>query len=147
MSVQAVRISKTSAQKWTLHGPIDQALKTSIQADAVKFYPIHVELHGTPLDLLLWINAAEITEETTQGPNPNAMMVIHAQKLRDSGEDVEIVADDADFTALIVNTVKTLFAELTPVAGPAILTAAGGEDVPDVGTRCLLAALMLGKHE
>jgi hypothetical protein len=46
--VEAIRVSKTSIKEWHLFGPIDQALKTSIQTTAVRAYSLSVEMYETP---------------------------------------------------------------------------------------------------
>ena len=142
MTVKAVRVSKTSLQPWSLYGPIDQALKTTAQAESVRVFPIHIMAHGQPVELELWINSEEA--ELPDGDiNPPAVMILQQNELRRRGitipeslEELESIVEDHDDP----------FAALPMVQGPAILTGAGGTDVPDgEELGCVLMAL-IGRH-
>ena len=142
MTVKAVRVSKTSLQPWSLYGPIDQALKTTAQAESVRVFPIRIMAHGQPVELELWINSEEA--ELPDGDiNPPAVMILQQNELRRRGipipeslEELESIVEDHDDP----------FAALPMVQGPAILTGAGGTDVPDgEELGCVLMAL-IGRH-
>lgn len=142
MTVKAVRVSKTSLQPWSLYGPIDQALKTTAQAESVRVFPIHIMAHGQPVELELWINSEEAS--LPDGDiNPPAVMILQQNELRRRGiaipeslEELESIVEDHDDP----------FAALPMVQGPAILTGAGGTDVPDgEELGCVLMAL-IGRH-
>lgn len=142
MTVKAVRVSKTSLQPWSLYGPIDQALKTTAQAESVRVFPIHIMAHGQPVELELWINSEEAS--LPDGDiNPPAVMILQQNELRRRGisipeslEELESIVEDHDDS----------FAALPMVQGPVILTGAGGTDVPDgEELGCVLMAL-IGRH-
>lgn len=142
MTVKAVRVSKTSLQPWSLYGPIDQALKTTAQAESVRVFPIHIMAHGQPVELELWINSEEAS--LPDGDiNPPAVMILQQNELRRRGisipeslEELESIVEDHDDP----------FAALPMVQGPDILTGAGGTDVPDgEELGCVLMAL-IGRH-
>jgi hypothetical protein len=135
---RAVRVSKTSFKVWNLYGPIDQALKTSCQADAVKAVPISTEVHGQTVEVVLWINneAADIFEDEL---NPRAQMIYHrAELVRQGLAELEDAVDSG---------VLTTFEDEPIIQGVAILTGPGGQDFPadTIHPQCILAAL-LGFH-
>ena len=143
MTVKAVRVSKTSLQPWSLYGPIDQALKTTAQAESVRVFPIRIMAHGQPVELELWINSEEA--ELPDGDiNPPAVMILQQNELRRRGipnpeslEELEAIVEAHDDP----------FSALPMVQGPAILTGAGGTDVPDgEELGCVLMAL-IGRHD
>jgi hypothetical protein len=140
MSIKAIRVSNTSIKSWDLHGPIDQALKTSMQADSVRFFPLDVNLHGDEVKMELWIDAAEITEETEKSVNPYAMVFLRVQKIRD--EAANLTADTPNLGNVIVGLATMNMSDMDPIAGIAILTGAGGTDVPDHAVSCIFQALM-----
>jgi hypothetical protein len=143
--IKALRISKASAKEWTLYGPIDQALKTSIQAEAVCVVPLHVAVHGEKLELELWINAQEATPQDGSLNGP-AVAILAVDRLREQGVDLHpfSVSLDEESMSMISVDAKQL-AGVPKVNGPAILTGAGGADLPDTNMDCLLHALMGGE--
>lgn len=133
MAVQAVRVSKTSFKPWKLHGPIDQALKTSCQADAVKALPLHLDdVHGSPVDLELWINVEEGVPGEDE-PNPHAMMIMQYQKLGVSG--VEALLSGQGLPAMPM------------IKGVGVLTGAGATDFPIDQIQCVVPALVGMHHD
>lgn len=117
--VSAVRVSKTSFKRWTLYGAIDQALKTSCQAETVKVVPIHInDVEGKPLSAELWINT-QPRLSADEEPNPGADVICQQQRLRDKGlslAEVELLG------------AGEVVADLDSVKGVAILTGPGGSD-------------------
>ena len=142
MTVKAVRVSKTSLQPWSLYGPIDQALKTTAQAESVRVFPIHIMAHGQPVELELWINSEEA--ELPDGDiNPPAVMILQQNELRRRGITIPESLEELES---IVEAHDDPFDALPMVQGPAILTGAGGTDVPDgEELGCVLMAL-IGRH-
>ena len=140
MTIQAVRVSKTSLKRWALYGPIDQALKTSAQAEAVRVFPIYVTAHGETVELELWINAGD--DDDHHHMNPPATVILQNNELRRRGisapRDMEELGDLLDQ--------ENLFENLPVVQGPAILTGAGCTDVPNEHLECVLMALV-GQHD
>ena len=144
MTVKAVRVSKTSLQPWALYGPIDQALKTTAQAESVRVFPIHLMAHGQPVELELWVNAEEATVEHDYDLNPPAVMILQQNELRRRGIPIPQTSDELE---AIVENAEDIFDRLPMVQGPAILTGAGGTDVPDTEELgCVLMAL-IGRHD
>lgn len=134
MSIKAVRVSKTSFKRWDLHGPVDQALKTSTQAEAVKCIPIHLEdVHGEPVDLELWANS-EPGVPGDDEPNPHGQLILQQIELRKQGITVQEVIEGGYGLP-----------ELFVINGVAILTGPGGTDIPEAHLECTLGAL-LGHH-
>lgn len=142
MTVKAVRVSKTSLQPWSLYGPIDQALKTTAQAESVRVFPIHIMAHGQPVELELWINSEEAS--LPDGDiNPPAVMILQQNELRRRGIAIPESLEELES---IVEAHDDPFDALPMVQGPAILTGAGGTDVPDgEELGCVLMAL-IGRH-
>lgn len=135
MSVKTIRVSKTSFKEWTLYGPIDQALKTSTQAEAVKAISIHLDsVHGSPVDLELWVNveAAQLGGEDEL--NAHAQMILSQLEWAKQG----ITAEEA-FEA------GYELPEIPVIKGVAVLTGPGGSEFPQEHMECILAALM-GAH-
>ena len=128
MTVKAVRVSKTSFKSWTLHGPIDQALKTTCQANAVKAVSIHLDdVHGKPVDVELWLST-EVACVDHDEINPPAQIMLYVAQggTSDSG-------------------LAEAFEKVDPVKGVAVLTGPGGTDFPTGDIECTLHAL-LGQH-
>ena len=143
MTIKAIRVSKTSLKPWALYGPIDQALKTSAQAESVRVFPIRIVAHGQPVELELWVNAEEATVERDDEINPPAVMILQQNELRSRGIPIPHSLDELED---IVESHDDPFAALPMVQGPAILTGAGGTDVPDgEELGCVLMAL-IGRH-
>jgi hypothetical protein len=134
MAIQAVRVSKSSFKEWKLHGPVDQALKTSCQADAVKAIPLHLDdVHGAPVDVELWVNIEE-GDPGEDEPNPHGMMILQNMECSKQG----------------ITPAEALLAgyelpELPVIKGVAVLTGAGGSDFPMGNFRCVIASLV-GMH-
>lgn len=144
MTVKAIRVSKTSLKPWALFGPIDQALKTSAQAESVRVFPLQVMAHGQPVELELWINAEEACVERDDEINPPAVMILQQNELRRQGIPIPQSLDELES---IVENHDDIFDRLPMVQGPAILTGAGGTDVPDgEELGCVLLALV-GRHD
>jgi len=128
--VLALRVSRTRQQTWMLYGPIDQALKTTIQSRAVKAIPFHVTLHKKKIDLELWIDADQEENHHIHGP---ATIIVERAKLDQEGvtEPMSMVITD------------------NPIRGrTAVVTGAGGTNVMS-STRnmeCLMEALF-GQHD
>lgn len=138
MAVKAVRVSKTSFKQWYLHGPVDQALKTSTQAEQVKPFSLHLDdVHGNPVDCELWVNTSTRDDEDDE-PNPAACEILARQALREKGlepAEVELLGAGKD---VIDNT--------PDIKGVAILTGLGGTDFPEEHIGCILSSLM-GRHK
>jgi hypothetical protein len=134
MTVNGVRVSKTSFKKWFLHGPVDQALKTSTQADEVKCYPLTVSVHGAPVSVELWCNAQEAAKDGTDELNPHAQSMLQEAHFREQGTTVE-EAFAAGYALPSLPVIK----------GVAVLTGPGCSDFPPDAVQCTLAALV-GVH-
>lgn len=117
--ISAVRVSKTSFKRWTLYGAVDQALKTSCQANALKVIPIHLDdIEGKPLQAELWTNT-QPRLASDEEPNPGADVICQQQRLRDKGlslAEVELLG------------AGEVVADLDNIKGVAILTGPGGSD-------------------
>lgn len=136
MTIKAVRVSKASFKSWVLHGPVDQALKTSTQAEAIKAIPIHIDdIHGKPVDVELWINTQEAVLDGSDEVNPPAQVIWEQNELRKRGLFVEDVLNPGK---------SPLYTP--PIKGVAILTGEGCTDFPEDNIECTLAALV-GQHE
>lgn len=141
--IEAVRVSKTSIKEWHLFGPIDQALKTSIQTTAVKVHPLSITVHDVPVDLALWVDARPV-EQSGAPPNPNATLMLALQAMRDRGEETDAIELGPGMVLKMVSLVNNQNTQL--VTGAAILTGAGGMNLPkNVDWQCLMAAL-IGRH-
>jgi hypothetical protein len=144
ISTKACRVSKTSLKPWTLYGPIDQALKTSIQATSVRFHSLNLTVHGMDIALEMWVNAEPISE-TSESPNMPAITILAVQKLREQGKLAQ--AEVFDMGEVIVGVTSISHDDLVPVVGAVIVTGAGGADLPDIeDLGCVFAALM-GQHD
>jgi hypothetical protein len=138
--VTTLRISKTSISEWVLYGPIDQALKTSIQASAVRGCNLTAQVHDQPMDLVLWVSADPAYADEDRAPNMMAMTILAIQKLRDNGESPAVMDSPLGLT---VGMSREFFEATTPIYGPAILTGAGGTDLPEgEELGCIFHALM-----
>lgn len=137
MAIKAIRVSKTSVKPWNLYGPVEAALLTSCQAEQVKAIPLHLkDVHGSPVDVELWINTIPLTDPNEE-PNPPAQQMLAVQELQAKGlglAEVEAFGTDG------------LFDDIPAVLGVAILTGAGAVDFPEDRPSCIVAAL-LGSHE
>ena len=142
MTIKAVRVSKTSLSEWSLYGPVDQALKTTAQADAVRVVPIHLTTHGEPVELELWINAELADEDEPRELNAPALMILQHNEMRRQG--ITPPQTKKELKEMQANY-DTIFDKLPLVKGPAILTGAGCTDMPDE-LGCILMALV-GQHE
>ena len=140
MTVQSVRVGSTSLKKWQLHGPIDQALKTTAQACAMKVYPLSVEVHGTNVELELWVNAEEA--EDTADFNPPATVMLQRNEMRKCG--IRPPKNAGDLKKLLL--ASDVLQQLPLVQGAAVLTGAGCTDIPEEELECLLMALV-GNHD
>ena len=129
--VRVVRVSKTSFKGWVLYGPVETALKTSTQADAVKVIPIHLTVHDAPLEVELWINAEEATPFGNDELNPPAQVILQQRECAAVGLNrTEEVLAGHDLP------------ELPLVKGVAILTGTGCSEFPQDHVECILAALV-----
>lgn len=136
VAVKSIRVSRSSFRHWELHGPIDQALKTTLQAEAVRVVPITISVHGQPVTLELWVNALELDMEDIDDPrrlNMPAMAIVQRQSLRDKG-----IADPGEIR---IKDIAGLL-HVDPILGPVILTGAGGTDLPDIHPECLVNELL-----
>lgn len=131
MSISAVRISKTSMKRWTLHGPIDQALKTTIQADAVRVVSLYAP--DEEVELEVWVGA---DDQNHHQPNIPVMAMIALSEARRSGENLPTIEDEENLTHLVVTSGDE------PIFGPAVLTGPGGTDLPEVNLETLMSVLM-----
>lgn len=128
-----IRVSKTSFKTWDLYGDLDDALRTSCQAGQVKCIPIHLdEVHDTPVDVELWINAEEASTELESHDelNPTVQAILREKLLREQGGDGSQF-DDAD---------------LPVIKGVGVLTGPGRSDFPTENPGCILGALV-GRHQ
>jgi hypothetical protein len=138
----ALRISTTSIKQWVLYGPIDQALKTSIQTKAVKGCTLSATVHDQPMNLVLWVSAdpSYADDEEERPPNMMAMTILAVQKLRDHGETPAVMNSPM---GMMIAMDQSMFASQPPIYGPAILTGAGGENLPEgEELGCIFHALM-----
>lgn len=140
----ALRISTTSLKEWTLYGPIDQALKTSTQAKAVKGCSLRALVHDEPLDVVLWISAEPTYSDNKQPPNLMAMTMLALQRMRDNGEAVETVEGPM---GVMVGLSREMMDSQPPVYGPAILTGAGGTDLPEGDDMSCIVYALMGQHD
>lgn len=131
MAVKAVRVSKTSLKQWILYGPVDQALKTTCQAEAVKPINLHLDdVHGSPVDLELWVNQEE-GHPGIDEPNPAAQMILQNQEMAKQGTTaLEALQSGLELPALPV------------VKGIAVITGQGCTDLVDENLECVLHALL-----
>lgn len=135
--IKCVRVSKTSFKVWVLYGPVDQALKTSTQAEAVKVIPIKVPVHDEMLDVELWVNTEEavVAMDSTDELNPPAQLILQQVELRKQGINaLDLLSSGAGLPSLPI------------IKGVAILTGAGASDFPQEHIECTLAALT-GQNE
>lgn len=129
--IRVMRVSKTSFRTWVLYGAVDQALKTSCQADAVKVVPITLTVHGETTEVELWFNVTPARPFTEDDPNPPALVMLQQAELAKVG----------------LNRTEEMLAghelpDLAMVKGVAILTGPGCSDFPDEHVECMLAALV-----
>jgi len=143
MSVTAIRVSKTSLKAWTLHGPIDQALKTTIQADAVRVVNLHDSSGSTELEL--WIAADG--EDRRHRLNLAAMVILAINDQRTQDATAETAAWHHDDEEGLGFLIAQLTEESTRVYGPAVLTGPGGSDVPDIDMEHLMTVLLGNPHK
>lgn len=128
-----IRVSKTSFKQWDLYGDLDDALRTSCQAENVKCVPIHLdEVHDVPVDVELWINADEASTdmESHDELNPTVQAILRLKLLREQGGDGSQFSDD----------------QLPVIKGVGVLTGPNRTDFPEENTGCILGALV-GRHE
>lgn len=138
--IKSYRISGTSVRPWELHGPIDQALKTTIQADSVRVIGLRVPLHGIDTEMELWVDGAQ---ESRHGPNVVATGIAVIALARSQGISIDReLVDDPDGEQVWATTFNAPFEDIDLIHGPAVLTGAGGTDAPEVHLGRLMAALM-----
>lgn len=139
--IKALRVSKTSMKSWVLHGPLDQALKTSIQADSVKVCPLTVPIgeNGAQLELEMWIDAAE---ESDHRPNPPATLILAVDNARKKGTPLDTTTLTDDDGEVLIQSLHIDPSEISVVHGTAILTGAGATSIPECHTECLMQALI-----
>ncbi len=129
--ISCVRVSKTSFKQWKLYGPVDQALKTSTQAAAVKVIPIKLEVHGEEVEVELWINADPATPFSDDELNPPAQVILQQRELAEKGlnrTEEYLAGNDLP--------------ELPLVKGVGVLTGPGATEFPQQHIECTLAALV-----
>jgi hypothetical protein len=131
MRIRAVRVSKTSFKEWILHGPVDQALKTSCQADAVRVIPIQVTVHDEPVMVELWINAEPATPDRGDELNPPAQVILQQR---------ELAARGLNRTHEVLTGGE--IPDLPLVKGIAILTGPGCSEFPQQHIECTLTVLV-----
>lgn len=136
--IKAVRISKTSFKPWALYGPIDQALKTSIQAESVRVRSVTAPIGDEQVELELWIDAADTALEELEAGNNHApnvpataiLLIAHAR-----ANGLPLIATDGNGVLLQAEGMELVY-------GPAIMTGAGGTDVPEAHLQCLMDVLL-----
>jgi hypothetical protein len=127
--INAVRISKTSAKQWELHGPIQEALKTTCQANQLKPFTLHLDdVHGEPVDLELWVDQGE-RESDQQEPNWMAQKILELQQINH------------------VVTPEDLDKKPHQVKGVAVITGPGGSDVPGMERMSCVLMALAGQHD
>lgn len=132
--IKAIRISKTSFKPWALYGPIDQALKTSIQAESVRVVSVTAPIGDVQMELELWIDASSDAAE--HGPNVPATIILLIAHARENGLPNPIVTGDEGEMVIPVMDGTAI------VHGPAIMTGAGGADIPEAHLECLIGVLL-----
>lgn len=133
--LHAIRVSKTSFKEWMLFGPVDQALRTSCQAEHVVVKSLTVSPHDAPIEVELWYNAQEAVTDGSDELNMRAQTILQEANCRDLGTTSELaVLSGQGLPALPV------------VKGVAILTGPGGSDFPTEHVECILATL-IGMHQ
>lgn len=137
MAIKAMRVSKTSAKVWFLHGPIESALMTSCQANEVRAIPLSTHVHGEDHDVELWINTTEWEDEEEDEPNPGAQQMLVVAELAKKG---------LSFTELEAFGPGDVLDTVPKILGVAVLTGPGGTDFPQENPMCVVSALM-GNHE
>lgn len=140
--IKAFRISKTSFKPWQLHGPVDQALKTTIQADAVRVIPVGVSIGELDLALEMWIDASVESQHGPNGPATTVLAVADARKKGQPLPTITLVEDVLNNVQTWVGAVEIDTDEIPLVRGAAILTGPGASDVPDCYAEGLVQALM-----
>jgi hypothetical protein len=92
--------------------------------------------------LTLWVDGRE---EPGEAANPNATLMLALQALRNktASQEESLVEVAPGVMARMTHVVAN---QTIVVYGPAILTGAGGEALPETDWQCLIAALM-GQHE
>lgn len=127
--IKTIRISKTSAQPWELHGPVQEALKTTCQTEQLKPFNLHLDdVHGEPVDLELWCGT---TERVSEKEEPNWM----AQKILELQQINHVV------------TPEDLDKKAHRVKGVAVLTGPGGSDVPGMERMACVLMALAGQHD
>lgn len=144
MSVKAYRVSKTSIKPWYLYGPVDQALKTTAQAEAVRVVPLSVEVHDQTIEVELWLNAEEaiVKPDDRGGYDSEDELNFPAQAM---------LAHNYQRTCGVLPPPREMYCDeqyssIPNVQGVAILTGPGCSDFPDEFGACALYALM-GSHD
>jgi hypothetical protein len=140
--IKTFRISKTSLKPWGLYGPIEAALKTTLQADAVRVVPLSVDHHGEQTDLELWINAAEDDSERHSINAPATTILALAEARQKGGAYSTLAADIPEGVSAMVMAALPDDVEIVKVYGPAILCGPGATDVPNAHPDCLMMALL-----
>ena len=135
--IKAIQVTGAEVKCWGLYGPIESALKTAIQAEAVRVIPLSLTVHGKIVELELWVDATRYDDDEERdwhGPNVPATAMVKLADLRAKG--VPITTGDT----LDLGTAEAV------IHGPAILTGAGGVDIPNVHLGCLMEALLGPVH-
>lgn len=140
--IKAIRISKSSLKCWQLHGPIEAALKTTIQADAVRVIPLRAPLHGIPTDLELWVDAVADDIESRHSPNVPATAMVMMSEARQKGLPITSSSFSDEEGEVTLTSLVAEVGDHQVVHGPAVLIGAGASDIPEVRLDCLMAALM-----
>lgn len=138
--IKTFRISKTSMKYWELHGPIQDALKTTLQANAVRVVPVTANHHGEDTELELWVNADQDDSER-HSLNIPATVILTIAEARKSGYHSTLADPEGGLSAMIMAAVPEE-TDVPRVYGPAILCGPGGTDIPAVHAECLMGALL-----
>lgn len=131
--IKAIRVRRSSMKTWNLHGPIDQALKTTIQCDAVRCIPLSVPNIG-PLDL--WIDAdtpvLDFKNHTTRidvfdNINILAFLIV----LRELSNYDKDVSPTSEIGKVMVKIFQSNGASVFPIVSRrAVITGSGATDIP-----------------
>lgn len=143
--IKSIRVSGGSLRSWALYGPIDQALKTTCQADAMRCFSLTIPINETQVELDMWINAK--CRDMTVEPNedyehfsPLGHLILVRELLRRKGIHEPEMMEEEDLLNLVTDIIATTPSPL--VSGKAILTGAGGVDIPSVETVDLIRGLL-----
>lgn len=133
--LHGIRVSKTSFKPWQLYGPVDQALRTSCQAEGVQVKSLKVMVHHEPVDVEMWFNSEQAVTDGSEELNIRAQTILQEAQARELGTTPEkALLEGKGLPAIPV------------VKGVAILTGSGATDFPTEHDECILATL-IGMHE